>query len=107
MTQNQIDGGRWEDRSRGLVPGKKKCGDQKISGGRKECEADGNQRMRDTQTLCIPHVLLRSTVESPTVWAKRPQLLLRSTVETKTFGLHALKQPCGFVMASFAHCLKT
>ena len=27
------------------MPGKKKCGDQKISGGRKECEADGNQRM--------------------------------------------------------------
>ena len=46
MMQNQIDGGRWEDCSRGLVPGKKKkkCGDQ-ISGGKKECEADGNQRM--------------------------------------------------------------
>ena len=28
------------------MPAKKKCGDQKISGGRKECEADGNQRMR-------------------------------------------------------------
>ena len=27
------------------MPGKKKCDDQKISGGRKECEADGNQRM--------------------------------------------------------------
>ena len=35
-----MDGGRWEDCSRGLVPGgKKKCGDQKISGIRKECEA--------------------------------------------------------------------
>ena len=45
MTQNQIDGGRWEGCSRGLVPGKKKCGDQTISGGREECEADGNQRM--------------------------------------------------------------
>ena len=45
MTQNQIDGGRWEDCPRGLVPGKRKCGDQKISGGRKESEADGNQRM--------------------------------------------------------------
>ena len=28
MTQNQIDGGRWEDCSRGLVPAKRKCGDQ-------------------------------------------------------------------------------
>ena len=27
------------------MPGKKKCGDQKSSGGRKECKADGNQRM--------------------------------------------------------------
>ena len=45
MTQNQIDGERWEDCSRGLLPGKRKCGDQKISGGGKECEAVGNQRM--------------------------------------------------------------
>ena len=45
MTWNKIDGGRWEDFSRGLVPGKRKCGDQKISGGRKECESDGTQRM--------------------------------------------------------------
>ena len=27
------------------MPGNKMCGDQKISGGRKEYEADGNQRM--------------------------------------------------------------
>ena len=27
------------------MPGKDKCYDQKISGGRKECEADGNRRM--------------------------------------------------------------
>ena len=45
MTWNQIDGGRWEDCFRGLVSGKTKCGDQKISGDRKECEADWNQRM--------------------------------------------------------------
>ena len=45
MTQNQIDGGRWEDFSRGLVPDKKMCGDQKISGGRKECEADSESGM--------------------------------------------------------------
>ena len=44
MTWNQSDGGRWGDCSRGLVPGTRKCGDQKISGGRTECEADGNRR---------------------------------------------------------------
>ena len=45
MTLNQIDGGRWEDCFRGLVLDKKKCCDQKTSGGRKQCKADGNQGM--------------------------------------------------------------
>ena len=39
------DGERWDDCSRGLVPGTRKSGDQKIAGGRRECEADGNRRM--------------------------------------------------------------
>ena len=42
------------------MPGRKQCGDQKLSGGRKECEAGENQRMsgvdgKEQRAVAVEH----------------------------------------------------